>query len=76
MVLGMYSDSGTPRTHRILILEALGSGIRTRLGDTFRGSLPMHIAVLAEALARPTDKPGGSRRDVVEIPDLGATLLF
>jgi hypothetical protein len=75
VTLGMYSDSVRPRSHLIHILEALGSGIRTRLGDTFWGPLPPRIAALADSLAGPIDSPGGSHRDG-EAPDFGATLLF
>jgi hypothetical protein len=78
MGLGMHSDSDTPRCSIVLILDVLGSGLRTRLGDTFWGPLPLRIAALADALVGPTGNPGGSPGDIIagEAPDLGATLLF
>ena len=74
----MYSHSGIPLSHLILILDELGSGIRMRLGDTFWGPSPPRIVALAESLAGPSDSPGGSHRGFIagEAQDFGATLLF
>jgi hypothetical protein len=77
MALGMHSELDVPRSQLGLILEALGSGFRMRLGDTFSGPFPPLIAALADALAGPTDNPAGSQGDFIsgEPPDFGATLL-
>jgi hypothetical protein len=77
MAVRMYSDSSTPRSHLILTLEALGSGIRTRLGDTFWGPLPVKLGLLADELAGPAeDARKGRDFTPSEAPDMGATLLF